>query len=214
MANLLAPRLFLRAALLCLIAGYVDIIGYIELGGVFAANMTGNSVLLVLAMARGEGFRVVSYVATLAAFLGGAIIASLLRRATRRPLLPLVAAAALVLLDALVSAPPLAQLVILATAMGLQGAAITRFGPTSLQTVVVTGTMIRLADNLAALAMPEERNEGTAGAGLLDALAWLAYIAGAALAIAARSVMTRPLILGAVALLVVAAESRNPDRSR
>ena len=54
---MLTPRLFSRAALLCLIAGYVDIIGYIDLGGVFAANMTGNSVLLVLAMARGEAAR-------------------------------------------------------------------------------------------------------------------------------------------------------------
>jgi len=213
MANQLAPRLFLRAALLCLIAGYVDILGYIELGGVFAANMTGNSVLLVLAMARGEGFRVVSYVATLAAFLGGAIIASLLRRATRRPLLPLVAAAALVLLDALVSAPPLAQLVILATAMGLQGAAITRFGPTSLQTVVVTGTMIRLADNLVAQAMPE-RGESTASATRLDALAWFAYVAGAALAMAAQHAMAQPLILGAAALLGVAAETATERRAR
>lgn len=210
-AETLTPRMFGRAGLLCLIAGYVDIIGYMELGGVFAANMTGNSVLLVLAAARGEGFRAASYLMTLAAFLGGAIVASFLRRRTGRPVWPLVGAAVLVLVAALVAMPQPPQLVILAIAMGLQGAAITRFGPTSLQTVVVTGTMIRLADNL----VDQARSGGGSArsATMLDALAWLTYIAGAALAMVAEHVMAHPLILGAVALFAVAIETARQRRS-
>jgi uncharacterized membrane protein YoaK (UPF0700 family) len=210
-AETLTPRMFGRAGLLCLIAGYVDIIGYMELGGVFAANMTGNSVLLVLAAARGEGFRAASYLMTLAAFLGGAIVASFLRRKTGRPVWPLVGAAVLVLVAALVAMPQPPQLVILAIAMGLQGAAITRFGPTSLQTVVVTGTMIRLADNL----VDQARSGGGSArsATMLDALAWLTYIAGAALAMVAEHVMAHPLILGAVALFAVAIETARQRRS-
>jgi uncharacterized membrane protein YoaK (UPF0700 family) len=157
--------------------------------------------------------RVASYVVTLAALLAGAIVASAGRRATRRPVAALAAAAALVLFVALAPVPPLAELAMLAAAMGLQGAAITRFGSTSLQTVVVTGTMIRLADNLVEQVMPE-RTERTAGATLLDALAWLAYIVGAAIAMAAQHAMSRPLILGAAALLGVALESRIPERPR
>jgi len=210
---MLTPRLFSRAALLCLIAGYVDIIGYIDLGGVFAANMTGNSVLLVLAMVRGEAARSASYLLTLSAFLAGAIAAAALRRVTRRPVLPLVGAALLVALAALAHLPPNWELPVLAFGMGLQGAAITRFGPTSLQTVVVTGTMIRLADNLVAQAMPE-RGESTASATRLDALAWFAYVAGAALAMAAQHAMAQPLILGAAALLGVAAETATERRAR
>ena len=213
MADGLAPRTLARAGILCLIAGYVDAIGYTELGGVFAANMTGNSVLLVLAAARGETARAGSYLVTLAAFLAGAIAASILRRATRQPVSALLAAAALLIVAALVPLTPLAELTVLAAAMGLQGAAITRFGSTSLQTVVVTGTMIRLADNLVEHAMPE-RTDRTPGATTLDALAWFSYIAGAALAIAARHVMARPLILAAVALLAVAAETAAEGRSR
>src|SRR5947207_15133534 len=43
------------AALLAGIAGYVDAICYLRLGGAFAANMTGNLVEVGLAAARGSG---------------------------------------------------------------------------------------------------------------------------------------------------------------
>ena len=207
----IAPRILARAGTLCLIAGYVDAVGYTELGGVFAANMTGNSVLLAIAAMRGEGARVASYALTLVVFLAGAILSSAVRRMTRRPFVGLVGAAA-ILLVAVFVAPPFERLGLLAFAMGLQGAAITRFGPTSLQTVVVTGTMIRLADNVVEHALPE-RSAPTAGATRLDALAWLAYIAGAALAIFAQHATGRPLLLAVAALFAVAIETLGDKRA-
>src|ERR1700722_10341767 len=95
MAELLTRRLIARAASLCLVAGFVDAVGYTELGGVFAANMTGNSVLFAVAAVRGEGARAASYAATLAAFLMAAIIGSVLRRTSGRSATPLLAAVVL-----------------------------------------------------------------------------------------------------------------------
>lgn len=212
MADALTTRTLARAGALCLIAGFVDAIGYTELGGVFAANMTGNSVLLAIAALKGEGTRAASYALTLVVFLAGAIVSSALRRTTRQPIASLLAAAGLLLVASFVTAAPFARLGLLAFAMGLQGAAVTRFGSTSLQTVVVTGTMIRLADNLVEHALPE-RTEPAPGATRLDALAWLSYIAGAALAIGAQHAMGRPLLLAAAALLAIAAEVADATRS-
>jgi len=213
MADEIASRMLARAGTLCLVAGYVDAIGYTELGGVFAANMTGNTVLLAIAATRGEGARVASYALTLVVFLAGAIISSASRRVTRRPVAGLLGAVAMLLVATFAPASPFERLGLLAFAMGLQGAAITRFGPISLQTVVVTGTMIRLADSIVEHALPE-RSAPLTGATRLDALAWLSYIIGAALAMGAQHVTGYPLLLAAAALLAIAVETATEGGAR
>ncbi len=201
-----SARVWFRAGGLCVVAGYVDALGYTGLGAVFAANMTGNSVLLAIAAARGEWLRAASYCFTLAVFFAGAIAASVLRRRSGRPIVPLLCAASLLLIAALAPFDRTLELGLLALAMGLQGAAITRFGGTSLQTVVVTGTMIRLADGIVGR-LSGTAAEATSGTVLrLDALAWIAYVAGAAAAIGARHFMAHPLLPTVVLLLLVAAE--------
>jgi uncharacterized membrane protein YoaK (UPF0700 family) len=202
----------LRAAGLCFVAGYVDAVGYTELGGVFAANMTGNSVLLAIAAARGEWPRAASYALTLFVFLLGAIVASALRRRTAKPVVSLIGSAALLVIAALAPLEPLLRLAFLAAAMGMQGAALTRFGPTTLQTVVVTGTMVRLADALVARVLPVAPEPTSADTMRLDGIAWTSYILGAAGTIAVRRVMERPLLLAALVLLLVAVELlREPE---
>jgi uncharacterized membrane protein YoaK (UPF0700 family) len=213
-APAIEARPLARAGALCLVAGFVDAVSYTELGAIFAANMTGNSVLFAIAAARGEEARAASYALTLVVFLLGAIASAFLRRATRRPAVALVAAAGLLLLAAVVPASRDEQLALLACAMGLQGGAITRFGPTNLTTVVVTGTMVRLADTLVERMMPGGRVPAPDTA-RLDALAWVSYIAGAALAVGAQHVMAHPLILAVIALVAVAAEvTQDTRRSR
>ena len=205
MAQAIDTRSLARGGALCLIAGFVDAVSYTELGAIFAANMTGNSVLFAIAAVRGESARAASYALTLAVFLAGAIISSLLRRITKQSAVALAGAAALLLVAALVPAARDQQLALLACAMGLQGGAITRFGPINLTTVVVTGTMVRLADNLVDHVMPANSVHAPQSA-RLDALAWFAYIAGAALAVGAQHIMAQPLILAVIGLLVIAAE--------
>ncbi|MFO1062072.1 MAG: DUF1275 family protein [Dongiaceae bacterium] len=181
----------MRAVLLCLAAGYADAFGYLRLGGIFTANMTGNSVLLAIAAARGEAGQAAACGLVLAAFLAGALLAVLLRRrlADRRaPALLLaallLAAAALLLLAGLPAWPGWLLAAALALAMGLQGASLGRFAGTALQTVVVTGTLLRLAElaagiRPAAAAAPDRRPLA------LTAAAWLAYAGGALLGAAA-----------------------------
>ncbi len=201
--TVLAGPLLLRAVGFCLVAGYVDAIGYTELGGVFAANMTGNSVLMAVAAVRGEWARTASYGMTLAVFLAGALAACAVRRWSRRPALAL-AGAALVLFAALfLRLDHTARLALLALAMGLQGGAVIRFGSLSLQTVVVTGTMVRLADGLAARAFPAAPGTDSVR---IDAAAWGAYVAGAACAMLAAAITARPLLPAVVLMVVLAAD--------
>jgi uncharacterized membrane protein YoaK (UPF0700 family) len=205
MSDGLSPRIMARGGALCLVAGYVDAIGYTKLGGVFAANMTGNTVLLAIAAGQGDPARVTNYATTLAAFLAGATAAALLGRMTGRPTAAFLAAAALILAAAFEGLRPLPSLALLAIAMGLQGAAITRFGSAAMQTVVVTATIIRLAHHVAAAAIPSS-GEAQASAARLDALAWIAYGAGAAFALLMERVLQAPLFLAAIALFAIALE--------
>ncbi len=213
MSDGVSPRILARAGGLCLVAGYVDAIGYTTLGGVFAANMTGNTVLLAIAAGQGNGARVALYAATLAAFLAGAVAAAVLRRTTGQPTAALLAAAALLLAAALATLQPLPALALVAVAMGLQGAAVTRFGAAGMQTVVVTATIIRLADHIVANFVPE-RGGAQGGAARLDALAWIAYGAGAALAMLAERLMRAPLFLAAAALFAIALEVASERRAQ
>ncbi len=61
--------------LLSVTTGLVDAISVLGLGKVFTANMTGNIVFLGFAAAGTPGFRVAPYLAAIAAFLVGAVIA-------------------------------------------------------------------------------------------------------------------------------------------
>jgi uncharacterized membrane protein YoaK (UPF0700 family) len=198
-------RLFARAAGLCLVAGFVDAIGYTELGGVFAANMTGNSVLLAIAAVHGEGARTAVYGFTLASFLVGALVAATLRRTTGKPTVGLGAAVALLVVAAVTSMGHTERLALLALTMGLQGASISRFGAYNLHTVVVTGTIVRLAEYCVDHVLPSQRAPEP-GATTLHALAWVAYGCGAAIATATQHFTHWPLLVAALILLAITVE--------
>ncbi len=212
-ATLLAPPLR-RAALLCLAAGYVDAYGYVDLGGVFAANMTGNTVLLGIAAARGEWARIPPYALTLGAFFAGAMAASVLKRAFDRAFPPLLLAAALLAISERLELTGDLELLLLAVAMGMQGASINRFGRTGLQTVVITSTLLNLADGCvrhgwhAAVGV----NDQGPDMALLGAV-WLAYGLGAAAGVLISSHLGLPLVLPAVVLVFVAVDLALASRS-
>ena len=202
-----------RAAILCLVAGFVDAYGYMALEHVFTANMTGNTVLLGISAAEGDGGRVATYGATLIAFFGGALLASLvIRQFGKRPLVLL--AVALVLGGTpLLSLGHREELLLLTFAMGMQGAALSRFGSTNLNTVVVTGTMLRLADEITAKLLPavERAAKPPPGAVAIPLAGWLVYGLGAALGALFLGFLTYPLLAPAALLLVVAADVARSD---
>lgn len=187
-------------------AGIADAIGFITLGGVFAANMTGNTVLAGIAAAEGRWTDAGNHIGSVIAFFVGAMAARLLLRLGQRPFLPILLEAGLVAVLGFLPIEIEAAVVILAFAMGLQASALTTFGGVSISTVVVTSTLARTADAgvdamVGAGALPR-----VSGPWLL-ASCWLGYLAGAVGGTLLLHVLAWPLLVPAALLLAVAALS-------
>jgi uncharacterized membrane protein (UPF0136 family) len=113
------------AALLSATAGFADAVGYVN-SGVFAANMTGNTVLAGLSLAEGKWDVALQRGMTLAAFCIGVVAASVVLRLARgRNAVPLVCEAVLVLVSAFAEAKANLSIALIATAMGMQAVAVT-----------------------------------------------------------------------------------------
>jgi uncharacterized membrane protein YoaK (UPF0700 family) len=138
-------------------AGAVDIIGFVNLGGVFASAMTGNFALLAYHVAQGNTLSAVGSVIALAGFVGGCVIGFSLRRgrsqrttinlllATETGLLLLFALYALLGVQTALVPGMRLQIVVLAVAMGLQ-AVVGQM--TTLSTIVFTTTLTRLVGGI------------------------------------------------------------------
>lgn len=143
--------------------GLVDAASYLGLGRVFAANMTGNVVLLGFGVAGSRGLPVLSPLVSLLAFLTGAGASGILTEARghepREHLRLVLALEAALLLVALALSLPLAvrtgsaagnaMIALLALAMGLRNAAVRRIAVPDLTTTVLTLTVTALASELA-----------------------------------------------------------------
>lgn len=143
------------AALLSIVAGYVDAICYLDLGNAFAANMTGNLVVAGIAAARGEWRQTGWFAAILLAFLVGVLAARLVPRAHRSPRVSFLFEAALIgaaasglLGDAAVA--------VLAAAMALQNEA-GLHGFVSVNVAFITGDIQQLGERLVDETMPRSR---------------------------------------------------------
>ncbi len=141
-----AVRPQLQATLLTIVAGMADAVGYVAMGGVFAANMTGNTVLAGLALGEGHFDLAAKRMAPLATFFLGAMLARLLLRLVRRPAIPLLIEAAVLAVAGFLPIGREPALLLVALTMGLQASAITHFAGTAVSTVVVTSTLARIAD--------------------------------------------------------------------
>jgi uncharacterized membrane protein YoaK (UPF0700 family) len=73
-----APAAMLAA--LASVAGYLDAVTYLSLGNVFTANMTGNTVLLAIAVSEGDGARAARSLCAIAGFCAGAAVSALVLR--------------------------------------------------------------------------------------------------------------------------------------
>jgi uncharacterized membrane protein YoaK (UPF0700 family) len=148
----------LLAALLALtaISGLVDAVSYLGLGHVFAANMTGNVVVLGFAFARTPGFSIPATLTSLVAFLAGGVVAGRVtgRLRGRAPLLTTTLAVESVLLGVVTlivwlgpggTAVRLVAVAILALAMGMRNVNIRALGVGDLNTTVLTSILAALA---------------------------------------------------------------------
>jgi uncharacterized membrane protein YoaK (UPF0700 family) len=194
----------LQASLLAAIAGYVDAVGFLRFDA-FAGMITGNTVLLGIALAGKEPSRALYYAAIVLAFLVGVLLSRALLRAGLRPLLAGLFAAAVIGACAFIVSPWAAPL--LAVAMGTQNAAATRFGGVALNTVFLTGNLQKLGEGLITRLWPapDRPSPGDLPPGgiLILVGVWLSYATGAALAALAYESMSRPLLPAAVLLPLV-----------
>ncbi|GAA5187905.1 hypothetical protein GCM10023322_37290 [Rugosimonospora acidiphila] len=201
-----------------LVAGYADAAAYLGLGHVFAANMTGNTVLLGIdVVSWATGRRLVNApplpVASLFAFALGTLGAALVLRAVAwRTGYRLGLLLEAVLLFGVAAGwtvagarpglyPALALLVVLSAAMGAQSAVAQRVGVPGVPTTVVTSSMVTAIVRTVSGQRP-----------VAPAVAWAAYLVGGA----AGAVGTE--LLGAevgwippVVLAVLAATSTETD---
>jgi len=152
--------------LLTLVTGSIDAIGFTRLGGVFTSVMTGNMVLLGVAAGKGD---VSLAIHTGIAFLGyvvGSLIGARVaghaqendhlwpRSILKALLLELVVLCVFATWWELVSAAPIgsaeyAMLSVNAVALGVQSAAILRFGISGLSTTYLTGTLTQVIAGVA-----------------------------------------------------------------
>jgi uncharacterized membrane protein YoaK (UPF0700 family) len=180
--------------LLTWVAGSVDAVSYLGLGHVFTAMMTGNTVLLGLAIGQGQLFAALRSVTALGGFcLGAAVGALIVERDKKEQEWPPAVTGALALEGIILgfftitwhltgparSAGMLHVLILLSgLAMGIQAAAVRHLGVPGIATTYITGTitslMVELTGSLGSTTVHllGRRSLGETALGAAPALRW------------------------------------------
>lgn len=199
-----SSRPALQATVLTIVAGIADAVGYITMGGVFAANMTGNTVLAGIAAVQHDLPNAWHHLSPLIAFFLGATLSRLLLRLTRGPAASLLGEAALIAGVGFLPVGPEPSVLVVALAMGLQASAITHFSGSAISTVVVTSTLARTADATLDRLFPGDRQGPPAIARpRLLALTWLGYLVGAVAGAMLQLITPWPLLVPAAMLVLL-----------
>jgi uncharacterized membrane protein YoaK (UPF0700 family) len=207
--------------LLTALAGWVDAIGFISLGGFYVSFMSGNTTQLGIGLTRFDAGLVLLPAVLLGCFVSGAFAATIVSNVTGRWSLPATlllegTLLACALLLSFFPAPILSPTDPLAIAMGTQNAALRTQRGQRIGGTFVTGTVFGLGETLALWCL----GLGGPRPALRHALGWSALAAGAAagtwafsgygllaLTVPAGCVLT---MAGFTGLLALAAEKR-PD---
>ena len=163
-------------------AGNIDAISYFGLGHVFTAMMTGNTVLLGLALAQGEVLAALRSILALVGFSVGVFVGALIVERESQPQdWPAVVTNAIgleaVILGIFAGTSFITGgagvtyflIFLFATAMGIQSAAVRRLGVPGIATTYITGTLTSLMVDLLgwlrsiAARLPAQRAEAGAG---------------------------------------------------
>jgi uncharacterized membrane protein YoaK (UPF0700 family) len=166
------------ACALSALAGYVDGIGFLHLGGMFVSFMSGNSTRLGVHLAEGDWSNAAGAIGVIALFVAGAAAGSLIvyTRASHGQGWVLLAEASLLAAAALFHAlgAPLLAIAAMVLAMGLENAVFQAEGGAGLGLTYITGALVKVGQ-LAAAALTGGRRWGW----LPNLLLWAALVAGA-----------------------------------
>ncbi|HEU0083499.1 MAG TPA: YoaK family protein [Bradyrhizobium sp.] len=165
------------ACALSALAGYVDGIGFIHLGGLFVSFMSGNSTRMGVSLADGHWRDAAQAFGLIALFVTGAALGSLivLGRGARRQSWILLAEALLLAAAAVCDGFGFAQAAVAAIvlAMGLENAVFQIEGGAGLGLTYVTGALVK-AGQLIAAAL----SGGARWGWVLNLLLWAALVTG------------------------------------
>lgn len=193
----------IAAVSLAFAAGCVDIIGYIRLGHVFTAHLTGNTVRLGEGLFDGHWGQAIKAGTVIAAFFCGSVAGRAMIEVGARKRLRSVATLTLLAEAVLIAAVAFSHgkgflwTALLAVAMGIQTATLTRIGPLTVHTTFVTGMLNKLAQLISHLSFltydamrGAKISPGTRGAIAGKAAfmfsVWLCYVVGAVFGTATR----------------------------
>lgn len=180
---------------LCLSAGIVDVIGYLSLGHVFTANMTGNIVLLGIAAGSSLQLTAFHSIIALSGFVLGVLLAVVIggkhekmfwpKAVTRIFILEVI----ILLLFALMTNFPYIQgayfmlIILLSMAMGIQTTAARKLDVAGISTTVLTNTLANLFEDLVQrLSNREKRKAPIERVSLMRIGSIVFYCLGAAIA--------------------------------
>jgi uncharacterized membrane protein YoaK (UPF0700 family) len=194
-----------QATILTIVAGIADAVGYITMGGVFAANMTGNTVLAGIAAAKQDFTSTWDHLSPLVAFFAGAMLARALLRQLKSPTVGILLEAVLIAGVGFLGVGMETAVMIVAFAMGLQASSITSFAGSAVSTVVVTSTLARTADAAVDRLWPgAAAKPAPTGNTQLLLLTWIGYLVGALIGgLLVRAAVSQPLLVPAALLLIV-----------
>jgi uncharacterized membrane protein YoaK (UPF0700 family) len=182
------------------VAGFADSDDYLRWHQ-FAANMTGNTVLLGIAAVGGSLHAALTAAAPIGAFLVGCALAQAASR--RSPALLLAGEAALLAGVSFMDGSRV-QLAVVAVAMGLQNVVVQSLDPIGANTSFITGNYSRIAQ--AAVAVLSGKGDATLRRTLAVMLPLVAsYAVGAAVAAALVTSRTPHSLLATVPVLAVLA---------
>lgn len=200
----ISVRPLAQATILTTVAGIADAIGYITMGGVFAANMTGNTVLAGIDIAKGNHLGAWHHLTPLVAFFAGAMLARVMIRQLKAPTAGILLEAALIAIVGFLHLDTEPAVMIVSFAMGLQASTITSFAGHAVSTVVVTSTLARTADAAVDRLWPGSATPPPSAVNTwLLALTWTGYLAGAVSGGLLLPMMAYPLLVPAALLVVM-----------
>lgn len=173
-----SSRTVMLACALSALAGYVDGIGYLHLGGLFVSFMSGNSTRMGVSLAAGQWGPALEALGLIALFVAGSMAGSLIalgRGAHRQPWVLLVEAA-LLAFAALCDAFGLPNIAVgaIVAAMGLENAVFQADGGSGLGLTYMTGALVKVGQ-LVATAL----TGGPRLAWVPNFLLWAAMVVGA-----------------------------------
>ncbi|MFE5684179.1 YoaK family protein [Streptomyces sp. NPDC056512] len=201
---------------LTVVSGIVDAVSYLSLGRVFAANMTGNVVIIGFAAAGAPGFSVLGSLTSLGAFLAGAVCAGRLtavfagraRQTWVRSVFvteAVLLAAATAVAFAWPGEAAYGLIAVLAWAMGLRNATVRKLAVPDMTTTVLTMTLTGLASESSLAGGTDPRP----GRGITSVVAMLAG-AGLGALLVLHHGLGWPLLVGTLLVAVAAAGYREP----